>query len=65
MAALEAARIKASKKLKNVVVVVAPNRPDEALYPRRARALGTVLVVLVLLYGVGALVVATVRDHLD
>ncbi len=65
ISALENARIEATKKLRSLVVVVNPNMPDEALFPRRAYSLFTVLIVCLLLYGITRFVIATVKDHMD
>jgi len=63
--AVEGARIDATKKLRSLVTVVSPNLPDEALYPTRIYDLITVLVVLLLLYGVVRFVIITIDDHRD
>ncbi len=65
LTALEAARVEASRKLKHLVVIQSPLLPDEALYPRRLYMLTTVWVFLALLYGIGRLTVATIKDHSD
>jgi len=43
--------------------VVNPNMPVKALYPERLRILATVLVSLLLVYSIGWLIVAGVREH--
>jgi capsular polysaccharide transport system permease protein len=65
LAALETARVEASRKLKHLVVLESAGLPQEALYPRRLYAAATMLVFLVLLYAIGRLVAATIRDHRD
>ncbi|RQZ28615.1 ABC transporter permease [Burkholderia sp. Bp9017] len=65
VSALESARIEATKKLRSLVVVVSPNMPDEALFPRRAYSLLTALILLLLIYGITQFVIATVNDHRD
>ncbi|AIO32218.1 ABC transporter permease [Burkholderia pseudomultivorans] len=65
ISALQNARIEATKKLRSLVVVVSPNVPDEALFPRRGYSLLTVLIILLLLYGITKFVIATINDHLD
>lgn len=62
---LEAARIEATKKMRSLAVIVSANEPDEALYPRRAYSLATVLIVLLLLYGIARFAIATIKDHQD
>ncbi|TDV37324.1 capsular polysaccharide transport system permease protein [Paraburkholderia caballeronis] len=63
--AVETARIEATKKLRSLVTVVLPNRPDEAIYPERIYNLITILIVLVLLYGIARFIIAAIEDHRD
>lgn len=65
LSAVENARIDATRKLKSLVVVEPPARPETAAHPRRLYNLVTLLVVCCLLYGVSRLVVATIQDHQD
>lgn len=65
LTAVESARIEASRKLKSVVVVESPTRPEIAIYPRRLYNLLTLAIALMLLYGIIRLAIATVRDHQD
>ena len=61
--ALEKARIEASHQLKNLVVIVNPNLPDEALYPKKWYNMLTILLCLLLTYGIGFMLIATIKDH--
>lgn len=63
LAAAETARIDAQKKQKHLVTVVRPNLPDEASYPRRFYWLATLFAGLLVAYGIGAMVIATIKDH--
>ncbi|MCD0501728.1 ABC transporter permease [Bordetella petrii] len=63
--ALENARIEASKKIRTLVTVVAPNLAQTAIYPERLYNLGTLFVLLLLLYGVARFLIATIEDHRD
>ena len=65
LTALENARIDAMRKVKSLVVIEPPSKPETALYPRRLYNLVTLLIVSVLLYGIVRLVLATVREHID
>lgn len=65
LAAVENARIDASRKLKSLVVIEPPSRPETAEYPRRLYNLVTLLVLSLLLYGITRLVTATIREHID
>ena len=65
LTAMETTRIEASRKLKSLVVVETPARPEIAVYPQRLYNLVTLLVILVLVYGITRLVIATIQDHRD
>ncbi|WP_396329854.1 ABC transporter permease [Burkholderia anthina] len=65
VASMNTARIEAAKKLRSLVVVVNPNMPEESLFPRRLYSLFTVLIVLLLIYGITRFVIATIKDHQD
>ncbi len=62
---LENARLDASKKVKYLVVISPPNLPQEALYPRRFYILSSLAALLLLLYGIARLAIATIEDHRD
>jgi capsular polysaccharide transport system permease protein len=62
---LEQARLDSLRKLKTVVVVQKPSKPDSALYPRRWYNFATVLVICGLFFAIARLVVATIREHQD
>jgi capsular polysaccharide transport system permease protein len=65
LAAVENARIDATRKLKSLVVIEPPATPETAEYPRRLYALMTVLVASLLVYAVVRLALATIREHQD
>lgn len=60
---LETARIDATRKVKYLVSVSAPTLPDESKQPRRLYIVLTTFLVLNLVYGIGGLIVATIKDH--
>jgi capsular polysaccharide transport system permease protein len=62
-AALEKAREQALQQQLYLIRVVNPNMPVKATFPERGRILGTVLVALLLVYSIGWLIVAGVREH--
>lgn len=64
-AALEAARIEAARKLKSLVIVEPPSRPDTAEYPQRWYNLFTLFVLCLIVYIVTRLSVAAIREHQD
>ncbi len=65
LTALEMTRIESTRKLKSLVLVDSPALPESAEYPRRLYTLTALLMVLILLYGIGRLIVATIEDHLE
>jgi capsular polysaccharide transport system permease protein len=65
LAAVENARIDATRKIKSLVVIEPPTQPETAEYPRRLYSILTVFVISLLLYGVVRLVAATIREHQD
>jgi capsular polysaccharide transport system permease protein len=65
LAALDNARSEAVRKQLYLERLVQPNLPDRWVEPRRLRAVLTVLVVGLLLWGVVGLVLASVREHTD
>ena len=65
VAAVDNARIEASKKIRTLVTVVTPNTPEIALYPERWYDLATILLALFLLYGITRFIIASIEDHRD
>ena len=65
MTGVETARIESTRKLKSLVLVQSPVRPESAEYPRRLYLLLALFMGLALLYGIARLVVATIEDHLE
>lgn len=61
--ALDRARDQALRQQLYVVRVVDANMPVKALFPERFRILGTVLIALLLIYSIGWLIAAGVREH--
>lgn len=65
LSAVENARIDATRKVKSLVVIEPPSKPETALYPRRAYNLVTLFVLCCLVYAITRLALATIRDHQD
>lgn len=65
LAAVENARIDATRKIKSLVVVEPPSRPETAEYPLVAYNLATLFAICLLTYAIVRLVLATIREHLD
>lgn len=63
LAALEKARIQAESKNRYLVAFDAPTLPEESRYPLRLLFTGLALVSFSLLYGISALVIAAIREH--
>ena len=63
--ALETARIESTRKLKSLVLVETPALPETAEYPRRLYTLFALLMGLILIYGIGRLILATIEDHME
>ncbi len=65
LAALETARSEAERKQLYLERLVQPNLPDKAMEPRRLRAVLVVFVLGLIAWGVGSLLVASIREHTD
>lgn len=65
VAAVDNARIEASKKIRTLVTVVSPNKPQLALYPERWYNLATILLGLLMMYGITRFILASIEDHRD
>lgn len=63
VASLETARVEAQRKQIYLERIVQPNLPDYALYPRRVISILEVLLTTLLIYGIGWLISASVREH--
>ena len=62
---VETSRIESIRKLKSLVLVQSPVRPESAEYPRRFYLLFALFMGLALLYGIARLIVATIEDHME
>ena len=65
LAALEQSRAEISKKMKHMVVISQPSLAEDAKYPEREYIILTVLLVLLMLYGIVRMVITTIREHQD
>jgi len=61
---LDQARASADRQHVFIASFIPPSLPEESLYPRRWRSLGTVALIALALWGIGGLSVQSVRDHL-
>lgn len=65
LASLENTRIEINKKFRSLAVIVSPNMPDSAIYPKRIYNLITIFIVLMALLGIVRFVAAVIEDHKD
>lgn len=65
MASLEEARSEARRQQAYVERIVQPNRPDDALEPRRLRAILATFVVGLVAWGILSMLLAGVKEHQD
>ena len=63
MTAMETARVSLLSQSKYVVTIESPTLPDESRYPRTLEFTFCVLLGLLLLFGLGSLIVASIREH--
>ena len=61
---LDQARANADRQRVFIASFIPPRLPEDSLYPRRWRALGTVALIAFALWAIGGLAVQSVRDHL-
>lgn len=61
---LDQARANADRQHVFIASFIPPSLPEEALYPRRWRSLGTVALLALAVWGIGGLTVQSIRDHL-
>ncbi len=61
---LDQARANADRQHVFIASFVPPSLPEESLYPRRWRSLGTIALIALAVWGIGGLTVQSVRDHL-
>lgn len=64
LASLELARIEAQRKQRYIVPFVQPQIPDKALEPNRTKSIITVFLGLCIVYAIGGLIWAAIKDHM-
>jgi capsular polysaccharide transport system permease protein len=65
LAELENARSEAQQKQLYLERLVQPNLPDKAMEPRRIRSILAIFMISFVAWGVGSIVIASVREHAD
>jgi capsular polysaccharide transport system permease protein len=63
MATLEMARADADRQHRYVATIATPSKPDESTYPHRTRSILAAFALSFLMWGIGTMVVAAVREH--
>lgn len=62
---LDRARADADRQRVFVASYIPPSLPEEPLYPRRWRSIGTIALLAFALWGIGSLSLQSIRDHLS
>lgn len=62
---LDLAKIQATQNSKNLIIVTQPTLPDYYSYPNKIKTVITILLLLLLLYGIITMVQSIVKDHRD
>lgn len=65
LTSLEQARVEADRQQRYLAVFALPAKPEDALYPKRALSIVMLIAILFSLWGIGTLIVYSVRDHLS
>lgn len=60
---LETIRLDALKEAKTLSIVSKPNLPDGYTYPNKPRVFVTIVIVMLLLYGIFSMLLAIIKDH--
>nr|WP_320011014.1 hypothetical protein [uncultured Desulfobulbus sp.] len=63
MQVMEAARVRTESKSRYLVAFIQPTLPDEPLWPRRGYAIGVSFAGILLIFGMGSLMVAAIKEH--
>lgn len=59
----ESAKLEAGKQEKFLLLIAPPRPPEEPVFPNPLKGVLTVFVCSVVLFGIGRLVISTIRDH--
>ncbi|MCS7231517.1 MAG: capsule biosynthesis protein [Elusimicrobiota bacterium] len=65
LSSFENTRVEASRKIKTLMIIQAPNLPEEALYPKRGYMIFLSLILSLLTYGIAVLVVGIIKEHVS
>ncbi len=61
--AFEVASMEAARQHRYLAIIASPSAPDEATHPKRLLSLLTVFIIAFFSFGIGTLLVASVREH--
>ncbi len=64
LTSLEQARAEADRQQRYLAVFTLPAKPEDAVYPKRAQSVLMLIAIVISIWGIGALIVYSVRDHL-
>ncbi len=64
LSAYEQTRVEASRKLKNLVIIQAPNLPEEPLYPKKVYNLTLAFILLLMFYGIIVFLIEIIKEHM-
>jgi capsular polysaccharide transport system permease protein len=59
----EAAKLEAGKQEKFLLLIAPPHLPEEPVFPSPIKGVLTVFICSSVLFGIGRLVISTIRDH--
>lgn len=65
LTSLEQARVEADRQQRYLAVYSVPSLAEKAIYPRRAMNIFLLIIVVTSIWGIGTLIVYSVRDHLS
>ena len=60
---LETKKIDVSKSAKTLSIISKPNMPDGYTYPNKPKVFVTILIVMLLMYGIFAMLLSIIKDH--
>lgn len=64
LSSLEQARAEADRQQRYLAVFTLPAKPEDAIYPKRVQSILMLIAIAFSVWGIGALMVYSVRDHL-
>jgi capsular polysaccharide transport system permease protein len=62
---METARLESTRKIKSMVLIASPTKPQDPEFPRRAYNLLSLVLGFCLVFGIVKLLVVTIEDHID